>query len=203
MAEAGLQTSQQECSRLSALIEAAKGASNDDESAQKLIDAETRIAVLEAELQSKEAVTKDLVNAHYALEKECKAKSESIAELELELSSAQKTVEETESVGDELETRIRELEEQIASSSSSTGQQPPPPDYSSKLDSMQNEIAASNSEATRLTKLVDELQSMLGTKDASICSMQSGLSDKEELVQRQEVELTRYDAIVPTIMMSC
>jgi len=202
LAEAGLQTSQQECSRLSALIEATKGASNDDESAQKLIDAETRIAVLEAELQSKEAVTKDLVNAHYALEKECKAKSESIAELELELSSAQKTVEETESVGDELETRIRELEEQIASSSSSTGQQQPP-DYSSKLDSMQNEIAASYSEATRLTKLVDELQSMLGTKDASICSMQSGLSDKEELVQRQEVELTRYDAIVPTIMMSC
>ena len=184
------------------MIEATKGASNDDESAQKLIDAETRIAVLEAELQSKEAVTKDLVNAHYALEKECKAKSESIAELELELSSAQKTVEETESVGDELETRIRELEEQIASSSSSTGQQQPP-DYSSKLDSMQNEIAASYSEATRLTKLVDELQSMLGTKDASICSMQSGLSDKEELVQRQEVELTRYDAIVPTIMMSC
>jgi chromosome segregation ATPase len=73
-----------------------------------------KISALETELEGKNQVMKDLVEAHYVLEKGSKTQSEVIADLEHELDSSRATVEETEELSEALEADIVRLKEAVA-----------------------------------------------------------------------------------------
>lgn len=207
LAEVALKGSEEECVR----IKAALTASQQDDISSQLGDAEKKILLLETELQNKDSVMKDLVNAQSNLLKECKLKSDSLAELELELSTNRKTVEETEEVGAQLEAEVSQLKQDVSDREQRIAvleaqiSNVPMQSLSSSNDAeiriadLQEQLSTYHAEVTKIGLVVENLQKVLAEKEESIAALQSQLAastarehDVSLLMEQQILETNRY-----------